>query len=231
MEKYIKCKSCGKEVSEKANFCKHCGTKIKEVCSFCWVRKKDNYTCKKSNCPGYRLFLLEKIEYDELVKELAEDIEYKKLDELETKNLEEMLGEKAKKWKFEDLYRLLVDIKRYKREEAHRILTAEAIFNDLPWAAQQAAQEAVIVLIKKAKAQLLFKMDETADMAVNFLWNMFYCMGIDIKDAAQKMSEEQRKYSYNDKKENKMLLEFIEELRKRQWDGEGEVTRLRRKEE
>ena len=171
------------------------------------------------------------IGYDELVKELAERIKGEELDELETKNLKEMLGEKAKKWEFKDLYRLLVDIKRYKREEAHRILTAEAIFNDLPWAAQQAAQEAVIVLIKKAKAQLLFKMDETADMAVNFLWNMFYCMGIDIKDAAQKMSEEQRKYSYNDKKENKMLLEFIEELRKRQWDGEGEVTRLRRKEE
>ena len=60
MEKYIKCKSCGEEVSEKANFCKHCGKKIKEVCSFCWVRKKDNYSCGESNCPGFGLFLLEK---------------------------------------------------------------------------------------------------------------------------------------------------------------------------
>lgn len=57
---HIKCKSCGKAISEKANFCKHCGTKVKEVCNFCWVRKKDNYNCGESNCPGFGLLLLEK---------------------------------------------------------------------------------------------------------------------------------------------------------------------------
>ena len=171
------------------------------------------------------------IGYDRLVKELAADIGNKDLDELETKNLKEMLGEKAQKWEFKDLYRLIGDIKRYRRAEAHRILTAEVIFNSLPWAAQQAAQAAVEVLMKKAEVQQLYKMNKTADMAAEFLWNMFYCMKIDIQGTAQKMSEEQRAYSYNDMKENKMLLDFIEEMRKKQWYGEGEVARLRSKNE
>lgn len=171
------------------------------------------------------------IGYKDMVKELAAEIESEDLDELETKNLKEILGEKAIKWEFKDLYRLLRDIKRHKRAEAHRILTAEAIFNSLPWAAQQAAQEAVIVLIKKAEAQLLFKMDETTDMAAEFLWNMFYCMKINIKETAKKMAEEKKAYSYNEIKENKILLDFIEEMRRRQWNGEGEVARIRIKNE
>lgn len=57
---HIKCKSCGKEISEKANFCKYCGIKVKEACNFCWVRRKDNYICGESNCQGFGLFLLEK---------------------------------------------------------------------------------------------------------------------------------------------------------------------------
>ncbi len=55
-----KCSSCGKKVSESANFCKYCGKKVKDICSYCWVRKKDNYNCGESNCPGYNLFRLEK---------------------------------------------------------------------------------------------------------------------------------------------------------------------------
>lgn len=169
--------------------------------------------------------------YEEMVKELAEDIEIKDIDELQTKNLKEMLGEKAEKWEFKDFYRLLGDIKKYKKAETHRILTAEVVFNSLPWTAQKAAQEAVRVLIKKAEKQLLFKMDETADIAVNFLWSMFYCRALDIKETAQKMSEEKKAYSYNDIKENKILLDFITEMRKKQWYGEGEVTRIRSKNE
>lgn len=56
----MKCGSCGKENSGTANFCKYCGKKMKETCSYCWVRKKDNYNCGKSNCPGYNLFRVEK---------------------------------------------------------------------------------------------------------------------------------------------------------------------------
>lgn len=171
------------------------------------------------------------IGYDRLVKEMVAKVDVKELDELTTGHLKAMLGEGYEAWEFKDLYRLLIDIKKTIGIATHEILTTEAIFNSLPWAAQQAAQEAVKVLIKKAEAQQLYKMDETADMAAEFLWNMFYCMKIDIKDAAQKMSRENRAYSYNDMKENKMLLEFIEEMRRIQWYTQGEVARIRSKAE
>ncbi len=169
------------------------------------------------------------IGYDGLVSSLVADIPAGKDEELEIKDLKERLGAGYERWEFKDWYRLLTDIKRKRGEIAHEILTEEAIFNSLPWAAQQAAQEAVSLLIKKAAANLLFKMDETADMAVNILWNMFYCMGIDIKDTAQIMQRQKKAYSYNDLKENKLLLDFIRELRKRQWYSNGEVARLRSK--
>lgn len=54
----MKCKKCGREITETDNFCACCGTKLKEVCE-CWV-KKGNYTCGESNCPGYGLFRIEK---------------------------------------------------------------------------------------------------------------------------------------------------------------------------
>lgn len=171
------------------------------------------------------------IGYDRLVSQLAADIPAAELEELETRDLKERLGAGYERWEFGDWYRLLTDIKRKKGEVAHEILTAEAIFNSLPWAVQQAAQEAVRLLIKKAAANLLFKMDETADMAANILWNMFYCMVIDIKDTVQIMQKQKRAYSYNDLKENKLLLDFIRELRKRQWYSNGEVARLRSKAE
>lgn len=57
----MKCKSCGKLVPETANFCGYCGEKIKEECVYCWVRKKDNYSCGESICPGYGLFRIEKL--------------------------------------------------------------------------------------------------------------------------------------------------------------------------
>lgn len=58
---HIKCPSCGKEVEETVNFCVYCSTKIRETCRFCWVRKKDNYNCGESKCPGRDLFMLEKL--------------------------------------------------------------------------------------------------------------------------------------------------------------------------
>lgn len=61
IDQKIKCSSCGKEISTKANFCKYCGAKVKNTCAYCWVRKKDNYSCGESNCPGYKLFRLEKL--------------------------------------------------------------------------------------------------------------------------------------------------------------------------
>ena len=49
---------CGKENRDGANFCAECGAKLVEVCD-CWV-KKEPYNCGQAECPGYRLFLLEK---------------------------------------------------------------------------------------------------------------------------------------------------------------------------
>lgn len=167
------------------------------------------------------------IGYDGLVSSLAADIPVGKLEELEIEDLKERLGAGYERWEFKDWYRLLTDIKRKKGEVAHEILTEERIFNSLPWAAQQAAQEAVRILMKKAADDLLFKMDETTDVVEDILWNMFYCMKIDIKDTAQIMQEQKRAYSYNDLKENKLLLDFIRELRKKQWHSNGEVARLR----
>lgn len=157
-------------------------------------------------------------------------IDDKKLEEMETGNFKKFLGAGYEKWNFEDWYRLLTDIKRKKRAIGHEIMTAEAIFNSLPWAAQQAAQEAVKILLKKAADDKLFKADETAETAAEILWNMFYCMIIDIKNTVKKLNTENKAYSGNDMKENKLLLDFIEELRKEQW-REGEVARLRSKEE
>lgn len=169
-------------------------------------------------------------EYECIVEQLAEQIQPEELDKLETKDLQALLGAGFESWKFEDWYKLLTDIKRKKRQAEHEAMTAEAIFNGLPWAAQQAAQEAVGILIKKAEADKLFKADETADAMVNVLWNMFYCMGINIKNTARKLGKDNKAYSYNDLNENKLLLDFIKELRDEQWYGQGEVARLRCKE-
>lgn len=170
------------------------------------------------------------IGYERLVEELAEKIQPVELEEMDTEKLKGFLGTGYEKWEFKDWYRLLTSIKRKQRQAAHEVMTADAIFNRLPWAAQQAAQEAVRVLIKKADAGKLYKLDEAAETAVEILWTMFYCMGIDIKNTIMKMHRDNKAYSHNDTKENKLLLDFIEELRKEQWYGNGEVARLMEKE-
>ena len=169
-------------------------------------------------------------EYECIVEQLAEQIQPEELDKLETKDLQALLGAGFESWKFENWYKLLTDIKRKKRQAEHEAMTAEAIFNGLPWAAQQAAQETVSILIKKAAAEKLFKLDETADAMVDVLWNMFYCMKIDIKNTATKLCKDDKVYSYSDLNENKLLFDFIKALRNEQWNGEGEVARLRCKE-
>lgn len=56
----MKCKKCGANVNDNSNFCKKCGTKLHKKCN-CWVKKRDNYNCGKSSCPGYGLFKVEKL--------------------------------------------------------------------------------------------------------------------------------------------------------------------------
>lgn len=52
------CKACGHGNPEQANFCQKCGAKLREVCN-CWI-KKEPHNCGQDQCPGYRLFILEK---------------------------------------------------------------------------------------------------------------------------------------------------------------------------
>lgn len=59
------CLKCGSEVAEIDNFCGHCGMKLKKTCN-CWVKKKDNYDCGESSCPGYGLHHLEKTKVQEI---------------------------------------------------------------------------------------------------------------------------------------------------------------------
>lgn len=54
----MKCRNCGAEIADDANFCTCCAKKQKEVCN-CWV-KKEPYNCGLEKCPGYRLLEIEK---------------------------------------------------------------------------------------------------------------------------------------------------------------------------
>ena len=60
----MECYKCGSDNPEESNFCKECGSKLRIKCK-CWVKKEDSYNCGESNCPGYRLFELEKIKAQE----------------------------------------------------------------------------------------------------------------------------------------------------------------------
>ena len=51
----MKCPNCGSNASDTDNFCMRCGAKLKKTCN-CWVKKKDNYDCGESSCPGLKLF-------------------------------------------------------------------------------------------------------------------------------------------------------------------------------
>ena len=53
----MKCKKCGYECGEQANFCGNCGTKVREVCD-CPIKKRP-YNCGMDKCPGPKLFLIE----------------------------------------------------------------------------------------------------------------------------------------------------------------------------
>lgn len=59
-EQKIECSVCGHEEKEGSNFCTSCGTKLHEFCK-CWLKKGDIYNCKESKCPGYDLFMMEKL--------------------------------------------------------------------------------------------------------------------------------------------------------------------------
>ncbi|MDY4772037.1 MAG: zinc-ribbon domain-containing protein [Lachnospiraceae bacterium] len=53
----MECPNCRLPVNDADNFCVHCGAKLKKTCN-CWVKKKDNYGCGRSSCPGIKLLIL-----------------------------------------------------------------------------------------------------------------------------------------------------------------------------
>lgn len=52
----VTCKKCGYKNKMESNFCVNCGDKLRSCCK-CWVTKKDNYSCGKESCPGYKLLV------------------------------------------------------------------------------------------------------------------------------------------------------------------------------
>ncbi len=167
------------------------------------------------------------VEYANLVKQLAEELNDEQLED--SSYIKSLLGEQLPNWEWDDWYDLLKNVRQEKYREAHEEQTAEKIFNDMPYFAKEAAQEALKRILKAEKADKLFKMDAEADTAAEILWNMFYCCVADIKWTAKKYNAEAKILTVAESREHKDLLGFIEMLREGMWK-QGEILKLREKE-
>lgn len=167
------------------------------------------------------------VEYANLVKQLAEDLTDEQLED--SAHIKSLLKEQLPAWDREDWYDLLKAVRKEKHKEQHEQQTAEVIFNQMPYFAQAAAQQAVDYIVKAAKNNNLFHADKVVDQAEETIREMFFCMGIDIKDAAVNLSKKNFYLTGYDWQDNKYLLAYIEELRAKQWES-GEVAQLRTKE-
>lgn len=166
-------------------------------------------------------------EYAKLVEQLAAELTDEQLEDSgHIKNLYQNI---LPRWDWEEWYDLLKAVRQKKRQAEHEEKTAEVIFNEMPYFAQAAGQQAVKYLVECARKNRLFKIDDAADWQADILWQMFYCMGIDVKTAAETLSKKSISLNGLDLQDNKYLLAFIEELRAEQWK-QGEVTKLRTKE-
>lgn len=89
-----------------------------------------------------------------------------------------------------------------------------AIILHMPYArsVHRSRSPAVAVLIQKAQGGMLFRPDETVNAVSDILWNMFYCMKVDLKNTAIRMCSSNRTYSYNEMNRNLLLLDYIKEL-------------------
>ena len=167
------------------------------------------------------------VEYANLVKQLAEELNDEQLED--SSYIKSLLGEQLPNWEWDDWYDLLKNVRQEKYREAHEEQTAEKIFNDMPYFAKEAAQEALKRILKAEKTDKLFKMDAEADTAAEILWNMFYCCVADIKWTAKKYNAEAKILTVADSKDHKDLLEFIKMLREGMWK-QVEMLKLREKE-
>ena len=166
------------------------------------------------------------VEYANLVKDLAAELTEEQLED--SSYIKSLLSEQLPNWDSDDWYDLLVAVRRKKYSEEHEEKTAEAIYNEMPYFAQEAAETAVKYIVQAARNNQLFKLNKAADQAADILWNMFYCMGIDIKTAAVNIGKQIDEQGYIWGK-GKYLVAYIEELRAVQWKH-GYVTKLRTRE-
>ena len=166
------------------------------------------------------------VEYANMVKQLAEDLTDEQLED--SNYIKSLLQEQLPNWDWEDWYDLLIAVKREKRAAEHEEKTAQALYIEMPYFAQRAAEVAVKNIIQAAKTRDLFHAEKASTQQVEILWTMFYCCGADIKKAAENINKkiETQGYTWG---EGLLLLNFLEELRAVEWQH-GEVTQLRTKE-
>lgn len=164
--------------------------------------------------------------YENLVKQLAEELSDKQLEDSDY--IKNLLSDQFPNWNWDDWYDLLIAVRKEKHQKEHEEKTAEAIYNEMPYFAQAAAEKIVDYIVKAARNNELYKMNKAADQQVDILWTMFYCMGIDIKMAAVNIGKkiEEQGFIWG---EGKYLIAYIEELREVQWKN-GYVTKLRTRE-
>lgn len=167
------------------------------------------------------------VEYANLVKQLAEELNDEQLEDSDY--IKNLLSDQLPNWDWEDWYDLLVAVRKKKRQKEHEEKTAEVIYNEMPYFAQEAAERAVSYIVEAARNNELFKANKAADQQADILWTMFYCMGVDIKMAAKNIGKKIEEQGFIWGK-GKYLIAYIEELREIQWENDGEVTKLRTKE-
>lgn len=166
------------------------------------------------------------VEYANLVKQLAEELSDEQLED--TAYIKSLLCGQLPDWDGEGWYDLLVAVKQKKHQAEHEEKTAEAIFNEMPYFAQAAAETAVVYIIEAARKKELFKGNKAADQQADILWSMFRCMRLDVKDAAKNISRKIEEQGFIWCRRN-CLINYIKELREAAWKH-GNVIRLRTKE-
>lgn len=162
-----------------------------------------------------------------LVKLLARDFPE---DHIMCSDVVRIIKQYYPQWDTGDFYALTCDVRREKHGDEHREMTAERIFDEIPFFAQSAAQAAVRRLLLADDAGALYSMDMAVAYMVEILHKFFWCTETDIKAAVQRLNEERQPLSYYDESHrHRRLMEFIVVLRSTLWER-GEVLRLREKE-
>lgn len=160
----------------------------------------------------------------DLVELLARDFTD---DEIMCSDVKMLMQRYYPEWTVDDWYELTCEVRRKRHATQHEQLTAERIFEEMPFFAQAAAQAAVRHLLIAADADRLFKLDSVTDSMAEILYKFFFCTPMDVKTAINRQAEFRKPLSYYEEATlHKRLLEFVQTLRTTLWER-GEVLRLR----